>query len=85
MDNSMLACSPRLVAAAWQTCPALGDNPGVPWPATDALGRRLPLTADGLPAGVRLVHSKVQNPSRALAGPVIEEMKSSNAKRWDQS
>jgi len=33
-----------------------GANPGVPWPATDALGRELPLTAEvGLPKKDRFV------------------------------
>ena len=33
-----------------------GINPGVPWPATDALGRELPMTAEvGLPKKDRFV------------------------------
>ena len=35
-----------LLVLALQTAPALAGNPGVPWPATDALGRRLPMTAE---------------------------------------
>ena len=36
-----------LAVAGWgqESGPAL-INPGVPWPATDALGRELPLTAE---------------------------------------
>ena len=34
-----------LIATTLQSAPAPAGNPGVPWPATDALGRRLPMTA----------------------------------------
>jgi hypothetical protein len=35
-----------LIAAASQAVTAVAGNPGVPWPATDALGRRLPTAAE---------------------------------------
>ena len=45
-----------LLVTALQTCPAPAGNPGVPWPATDALGRRLPTTAEvGTPRPDRFV------------------------------
>ena len=35
-----------MLATALPSAPALAGNPGVPWPATDALGRRLPMAAE---------------------------------------
>ncbi len=67
-----------LLTTALQACPAVAGNPGVPWPATDALGRRLPMTAEvGPPRPGRFVaifyflwhHGWGDGPTAAQRGP----------------
>ena len=65
------------IGFGWQDCAAQTANPGVPWPATDALGRTLPLAAEvGPPRTNRFVgifyflwHDRTCPRSPALDGP----------------